>query len=597
MMQDTGSNGTANYGNALLKAQNNALDQAQKRQQLQAGQLALQRKMMLLAAAMNPGAQGSGLPIDATGAQQPQQPLTPAQQQQQQQAQQQLLARQRQIASGAAPAPVAGASPASAPSPQGASPGGLPGFGRPGPSAPQPVVPALIRAQMQARGGMPSAMPGAGASPGGMPAAMPGWLTAPTAQQIAGIPVGGFNPQRLRALNMLNGSNPLTTAQQIRTQQLQIAQQRYAPSIARLDTLTKSDKPTQYVKADPQLSAAWQQLAPHFGYDPTKDFNDQNVRTAFTFARNKLAGALSEATAAPNVPLTTTPIGLGGSVQTNPLTGKITTGAPQQPTAQFVMPDGTVKMMTKAAGMSQGLTPFNSETYANPNTLGGMATLIANYKLAPLTGYSLRSAQGQAIMAQVQAINPNYDATQFATKNRARQAFASGTQGNTVRSLSVATDHLDQLAQAATALNNSNKPAWNSIANAWGTQMGHPEIRTFDAMKEVVGDEVVKAVVGASGAEGDREAIKEAFSAASSPQQIVSVVNHYKALMGGQLNGLRQQYVKSTGLTDFSDMLSPAARAELKSPAGAAGAGTPSVNSLNIGQSATLGGFTVTRVK
>ncbi|MGH7118623.1 MAG: hypothetical protein ACREFP_06505, partial [Acetobacteraceae bacterium] len=81
--------------------------------------------------------------------------------------------------------------------------------------------------------------------------------------------------------------------------------------------------------------------------------------------------------------------------------------------------------------------------------------------------------------------------------------------------------------------------------------------------KEIVGDEVVKAIVGSSGAEGDRDAIKEAFHDAQSPAQLNGVITHYEGLMGGQLSGLRRQYQRTTGLNDFSSFVSNLAQQKL----------------------------------
>jgi hypothetical protein len=167
-------------------------------------------------------------------------------------------------------------------------------------------------------------------------------------------------------------------------------------------------------------------------------------------------------------------------------------------------------------------------------------------------------------MARVKQLNPNYDATFFATKNKARMAFATGKQGDTVRSLSVATDHLDQLQDAANALKNGDISLANRIANTWGQQTGHPEVTNFNAMVEIVGDEVAKAVIGSgAGGQGDREGIKKNFNANAGEQQISGAIAKYKGLMGSQLNGLRRQYKQSTGLDDFDDMISPTAQAEL----------------------------------
>jgi hypothetical protein len=470
------------------------------------------------------------------------------------------------------------------PQPQGQQ--GLMGSQQPAqpPAPPQgglmgPEPPPLIAAtpqQLAAQGISPNS---SAAAPSPPPAAQgPSPFAIPTPDQIGSLPVGGMPAQALRVMAMMNGQSPLEADQQIRAQQLKIAQQQYGPILGQLDTLTKAQSPTQYVKADPRLMQQWQQMAPALGFDPQKGFTDPNVRTAFSFLRNKLAGALTEPTVAPPVQMSQESGPLNSLYSRNPVTNAVTQVRAEEPLKEVVGPNGNVSYVP--ASKAVGQQAFNSDTYVNPTTTQGMARMIANYEIPPLSGYALRSSQGQAIMAAVKDMNPGYDATAYTTKNTARMKFAVGKQGDIVRSLSVATNHLDQLSQAAQALSQQQLPVLNKLVNAVGVHvLGKDPVTNFNAMKEIVGDEVVKAVVGSSGAEGDREAIKEAFAAARSPEQIQGVIEKYEGLMGGQLQGLKQQYRRSTGLNDFDSFVSTMAQQRLSQsgagnkPAGVSDAG------------------------
>jgi hypothetical protein len=608
-------------GKSVLSAQDSALQQALQRQQLQSGQLQLQNQIAMLQAlnGASAGGQGSQLPIDAPDSSDdssaspnsPQQAVTPN-------------GTTVTANGGAAPtaAPPASAAPLPSLANLPASPNGLtpamiqriqalanssaapPGAQVPAaPSGANAAIPGLPGAPFQPSSAAPPGAPaprqlmppgGSGQLPPNFPAfrptnaPVPNWLTPPTASQIGSLPVGGVNAQALQRLALFRGGDPVATAEKVRAQQLAIAQQRYAPAIARLDTLTQSDVPTKYVAADPGLSAAWQKLAPQLGMDPQKDFNDQNVRTAFTFGRNQLAGALSEAAVAPNVMLQNMSIGNGGTVQVDPRTGKVTPGISQQETAQFVMPDGSVQLLSKVEGMARHLQPYDAGTYINQGTVGPSAAAIAAYKAPPLIGTALRTPQGQNVMASVYKLNPSYDATTYAVRQKAREDFATGDQGNTVRSLSTATDHLNQLSVAATAMQNRDTKVLNRVGNYFSQEFGGANVPNFEAMKQLVGDEVAKAVIGSSGGVGDRQGISDAFAAVNSPDQIQGVIQKYKGLMGGQLNGLRRQYQRSTGLDDFNSMISPAAGRQL-------GGGSSKTGPLSVGDSTNVGGFTVTR--
>jgi hypothetical protein len=148
---------------------------------------------------------------------------------------------------------------------------------------------------------------------------------------------------------------------------------------------------------------------------------------------------------------------------------------------------------------------------------------------------------------------------------RATADFSVGKNGNTVRSLNVAVSHLDTLERLGTELGNGNMQMVNKIGNEFAKQTGKTAPTNFDAAKQIVADEVVKAVVGAGGALADREEAARTINAAQSPKQLTDAIKTYKELMGGQLKGLKNQYEQSTGRKDFERLLNPETVGELNS--------------------------------
>lgn len=177
------------------------------------------------------------------------------------------------------------------------------------------------------------------------------------------------------------------------------------------------------------------------------------------------------------------------------------------------------------------------------------------------------SPTGIKFMTLVNQAYPDYDASQYGAKTKARNDFTTGKNGNTVRSLNVAVQHLDQLGQLSDALANGNVQLANRIGNQFASQTGSPAPANFNAARQIVGDEIVKAIVGAGGGVSDREEAAHNISAASSPAQLAGVIKTYQGLLSGQLSGLKQQYEKSTGLNDFEDYLAPETKAKLQSHA------------------------------
>jgi len=210
-------------------------------------------------------------------------------------------------------------------------------------------------------------------------------------------------------------------------------------------------------------------------------------------------------------------------------------------------------------GAGQGTGPhFHIQRVDGGSAQGGMmgalqaqAAQIASYQMPPPTGRAATSAQGAAIMQMVSQLNPQYDATQYHEKNAAVVKFGSGKQGDQVRSLNVAVDHLDQLGNAVQALGNGNVRLFNGISQSFAAATGSAIPTNFDAIKNFVTDEVTKAVIGGGGGVGDRDKAAQIISRANSPQQLTQAITQVQGLMGGQLNGLRRQYEASTGLNDF----------------------------------------------
>jgi hypothetical protein len=187
----------------------------------------------------------------------------------------------------------------------------------------------------------------------------------------------------------------------------------------------------------------------------------------------------------------------------------------------------------------------------DPGAIESNAQLIAAGKLPPPTGAALRNPAMARIMQRVQEINPNYDAKTYQSQLKGEKEFTSGKLGQTVRSLNVATDHLDALDSMGKQLKNGDMRAFNSIAQRIAAETGNPAPTNFDAAKKIVADEVVKAIVGSGGGVSDREEAARAFDKASSPEQLSGAIATAKRLMRGQLHGLKQQYKASTGKDDF----------------------------------------------
>jgi hypothetical protein len=275
----------------------------------------------------------------------------------------------------------------------------------------------------------------------------------------------------------------------------------------------------------------------------------------------------------------------GALVNTNPMAGPTGQGQPNAiPITQSA--DNAATQATSRANNAATIAAENQRAAASRGTqlqihglnpdgtpsadTAALVDQIGKYQVKPPSGFALNNPRMQSVMAQVAAKYPQFDATQFDQRQKAARDFGTGKQGQTAQSLNVAIDHLAALQEAADALKNGDVQLLNKVGNYIATQTGKPAPTNFEATKQIVADEVVKAVVGAGGSMHDREQAAKVISAAGSPAQLAGVIQQYTSLMGGQLHGLRQTYKRTTGYDDFDNkFLTENTRAALeRTPAG-----------------------------
>ena len=212
------------------------------------------------------------------------------------------------------------------------------------------------------------------------------------------------------------------------------------------------------------------------------------------------------------------------------------------------------------------------------------AEAIASYRLRPPTGYAARSPYAQKLMGKVLEIEPDYDGTRFDEKRKAVLAFSTGPEGQKVRSLNVAISHMDALSDLGKALDNGDVAKVNQLSNWWTDNVGGAAPGSFNAARQIVADEINKAVVPGAGGVAEREKMAEAASAASSPAKLRGVITTWKRLLSGQMSGLKRQYRTATGLDNFDSMMSPEALEELQAEGPPTGGSSGAAASSGWGQ-------------
>lgn len=226
---------------------------------------------------------------------------------------------------------------------------------------------------------------------------------------------------------------------------------------------------------------------------------------------------------------------------------------------------GNLNLATKREGREQakddlltgaGVGPDGKALPESPVARG-----MAEYRIPPPSPRSLSTGPGQALMRQVTAINPAYDATQFQTRQKMRNAFTSGPQSQTLNSLNTAIEHLDQFADAAKALGNGNFKPGNAAYNWVREQFGNTAPTDFKGIRTIMSGELASAFKKSGATDQEIHQVQSSIDGANSTDQLVSYVTKIAIpALGAKAETSQQQYRGVMGDKDPWSVYTPGAR-------------------------------------
>ncbi len=187
--------------------------------------------------------------------------------------------------------------------------------------------------------------------------------------------------------------------------------------------------------------------------------------------------------------------------------------------------------------------PISDTAPIDPN----LVKMIGEGEYPALTGFALYNPKlnGLGIMAAVKAKYPWYNAQTYHTIQSTMNAFASGPEGQKLASIDRALQHVGVLEKAHDALQNNDVKGLNYLANEIGVQLGTGQqtaAAVYDAIKSTVAGELAQAVIQKSGV-SERGERAQHLDRDYRNMTTQSIVNAYKSLMKGQIQGLHQQWV------------------------------------------------------
>jgi hypothetical protein len=216
----------------------------------------------------------------------------------------------------------------------------------------------------------------------------------------------------------------------------------------------------------------------------------------------------------------------------------------------------------------------------NPMPALGMGKNAANMRAQILEKAATISTEGGTVSAADAAAGVIGKQQDVKTQQQTLNSFNKGPQAVRVTALNTAINHLETIDKLAADLNNTDTLVLNRAGNLFAKETGSAAPANFDAAKQIVAAEVIKAIVQNGGTGADRKEAGDAFNRANSPAQLRGVANTYRDLLAGQMQSLGQQYEQGTGRKDFEKRLAPNTQKVYKSATGAAVGGVDAKNPL-----------------
>ena len=204
------------------------------------------------------------------------------------------------------------------------------------------------------------------------------------------------------------------------------------------------------------------------------------------------------------------------------------------------------------------------------------AKAIANYAEKPP---ALRDPQRNALLAKARQINPTYNEAGYGDRDIAYRNWINpnGAGFKQIAAFTTVAGHLETLNKLGDALKNNDTQAINSAYNWFQTATGDPSVTNFNAAKQAVAAETIKAITGTAGALRDREEAAAIFGAVQSPAQLKGAISTVKELINSRLQTSQAMFEAGTGRTNFDELLPPVVKQTFRAGKGAFQAAAPAL--------------------
>lgn len=175
-------------------------------------------------------------------------------------------------------------------------------------------------------------------------------------------------------------------------------------------------------------------------------------------------------------------------------------------------------------------------------------SMVGNYKMKlseATSAWRMSQEYKTAFQGTLGDLFPNYDENKFPARHDYMDGLAKTTPnsvGGQANSLNTLAMHLGELNSQLLVNKNGGVPAGNALVNFVNQNLGHPEVNTFNAAKDIFSAEMNRLLSGkAATVSGIKEAVSN-LNQNSSSNQLRGVIKTYANMTSDRINSLRDQY-------------------------------------------------------
>ncbi len=177
----------------------------------------------------------------------------------------------------------------------------------------------------------------------------------------------------------------------------------------------------------------------------------------------------------------------------------------------------------------------------------GIIKGLAEYRVQLPGGMALRTPEWQDRLGRALALDPSFDQTQYASRQKLRSDFTSGKSGQNVQALATVQDHLDALKKKADALGNYGLQPVNQFKNWMSKMTGGKAIQGYEFERNAVADELSAALKSSGATNEEIRGWKERLDSSQSPDQFTETFHSAADLVEKRLNESRNRYESGMG--------------------------------------------------